>query len=154
MDNNYEKNENIENETEALEEGGRTETEWTSIKRRSSAEPKNEPETEKVPEPDIMPDPIEEPTLEVLSEDAFETVNDFSDVDGRSTKEMQKSAKAARKEARKELKQTTADLKEDVSFFKTKTWKAMWSVICLVLLIISIGLPVCLLIYIITHFFL
>ena len=157
MDNNYEKNENIENESERAEETSIPETEWTSVKRHSSTKPKAEPsikpQTETVPEPDIMPDPIEEPTLEVLSDDAFETVNDFSDIEGRSTKEMQKSSKQARKEARKELKQTTADLKGEESFFKTKAWKSLWSVICLVLLIISIGLPVCLLIYIITRFF-
>ncbi len=157
MDNSLEKNENIEKididnlPVEKEESDLPGSEEWTSVRRTAVAV---EPKAEVVPTPEIMPEAIEEPQLEVLDEDVFETVNEFSDVEGRTTKEMQKSARKARKEARKELKQTTSDLKGDESFFLSKAWKSLWNIICFVLLIISIGLPVCLLIYIITHFFL
>jgi hypothetical protein len=67
---------------------------------------------------------------------------------------MASEAKRERKAAKKEAKQNTPDYEDDGSIFKAKSFRETWDKICFVLLILAIGLPVGLLVYIIMHFFL
>ena len=76
------------------------------------------------------------------------------------TKQMAAEAKRARKEARKEARAAAKEAKEnerdhedDGSVFKSKGFRKTWNIISFILLILAIGVPTALLLYIILYFF-
>lgn len=156
--------ENIDEEVKAAQESQATENsstaevteaEWTAIKREKAEPEENAEKENEVPKPDVMPEAVEEPKIEVLSDGSFKPVKEVNeDILGRSSELMAAEAKKDRKAAKKEAKQNTPDYDDDGSIFKTKGFREMWDKICFALLVLAIGIPVTLLVYIIVTFFL
>lgn len=140
----------VTTESEAANEVEPEEIEWVSIKKHNGEV--DEEQSDSVPEPEIMPEAIEEPSIEVVSEEDIKPVEVVEDI-APSSKELAKKAKDTRREARREVKESEVDREDDGSIFKTKGFRKLWDRICLVLLILAIGLPICLLAYIIFYFF-
>lgn len=140
-------------ESESVDEAEPEEVEWIAIKKHKSERPVEEEQNDSVPEPEIMPEPIDEPSLEVVSEEEIQPIEVVEDITP-SSKELAKKAKQARKAARKEVKENEVDYEDDGSIFKTKSFRRIWNLVSFILLIAAIALPVGLLIYIIMHYFL
>ena len=144
--------EEIPTKPEAENEAEPEEVEWVAVKKHKS-ERQVEEESDSVPEPEILPEPIEEPALEVISEEEIQPLEVVEDISP-SSKDLAKKAKQARKAARKEVKENEVDYEDDGSIFKTKSFRRIWNLVSFILLIAAIALPVSLLIYIILHYFL
>lgn len=164
-------NENIENiddkvaaaqaEAEQNTKETTAEVEWSAIKKpkRESEESDVEKEeeaqaaeeavtVEEMPEPEI--ESLPEPEVKVAAVEEIEPIEEYST----DTTTMAKLAKKERKAMRREVKEAEVDYEDDGSVLKTKSFRKLWNSICFVLLIVSIGLPIGLLIYIIMHYFL
>ena len=138
--------EEIPTKPEAENEAEPEEVEWVAVKKHKSERQVEE-------EPEILPEPIEEPALEVISEEEIQPLEVVEDISP-SSKDLAKKAKQARKAARKEVKENEVDYEDDGSIFKTKSFRRIWNLVSFILLIAAIALPVSLLIYIILHYFL
>lgn len=145
--------EEIPTKPEAIDEAESEEVEWVAVKKHKNERQVEEEQSDSVPEPEILPEPIEEPALEVISEEEIQPLEVVEDISP-SSKDLAKKAKQARKAARKEVKENEVDYEDDGSIFKTKSFRRIWNLVSFILLIAAIALPVSLLIYIILHYFL
>ena len=139
-------------EAEGTAEQNAEEMSWSAIKR-----PKQEAAEEKIPEViDIVPESDEvceqlpEPEVQVAEVEKIEPIEEYST----DTKTLVKMAKKVGRAARREAKENEVDYEDDGGIFKSKSFRKTWEKICLALLILAIGIPVGLLVYIIWHFFL
>ncbi len=142
------------------------EDEWVAIRKTSKDAPgetEDRPESaeEQADESETEPEEIAAESLEMQAEIEVipeEKIKPYTEVveeaDEPSAQLMAKEAKRARREARREAKENELDREDDGSVFKSPGFRKVWNVISLILLILSIGLPVGLLLYIILHFFL
>ncbi len=153
--------------------------EWTAIKRQPKPEVKIEQrelpevvdippekaataEAEEAPAEGKQDSPVEtpdEPKVTVAEVEEIEPIETYSADTAAMAKQAKKAGKEARREAKRnteiyEAEQSSAERADDGSILKSKSFRDIWEKICLALLIVAIGVPVALLVYIIMNYFL